>query len=192
MLSLVLPNPHHPLTPQRCGVLTPRPGRLLRERRALTFVASRHRRGVARGVADDQAVGGSALFGTSRSAVVHIAGLNTQLPGPWAFLRYAPIIGLARTPGRFTVMLMLAVAVLFGCALYWMGQRWPARRRAILVTVAVLLLFELLPAPRPLYSAAIPRIYRHVTSAAPDIRVLELPFGVRDGTSSAATHRAVA
>jgi hypothetical protein len=116
---------------------------------------------------------------------VHVAGVNTQLPGPWAFLRYVPVIGLARTPGRFTVMLMLALAVLFGCALYWLGRRWPARRRALLVAVGALLVFELLPAPRPLYSAAIPSIYRHVAAAPADIRVLELPFGVRDGTTSA-------
>jgi hypothetical protein len=35
-----------------------------------------------------------------------------------------------------------------------------------------------------LYSAAVPRIYRHVAAAPSDARLLELPFGVRDGTSS--------
>jgi len=44
--------------------------------------------------------------------------------------------------------------------------------------------FELLPAPRPLYSAAIPRFYQRVAASPDDVRVLELPVGIRDGTSS--------
>ena len=48
----------------------------------------------------------------------------------------------------------------------------------------MLLIFELLPLPRVLHSAEVPRIYRHVAAAPEDARVLELPFGVRDGTSS--------
>jgi hypothetical protein len=48
----------------------------------------------------------------------------------------------------------------------------------------VVLLFELLPTPRPIYSAAIPRIYQHVKAAPRDVRLMELPVGVRDGTSS--------
>ena len=50
--------------------------------------------------------------------------------------------------------------------------------------VTAVALFELFPAPRTLYSAEIPAIYRHVAAAPADSRVLELPFGVRDGTSS--------
>jgi hypothetical protein len=47
----------------------------------------------------------------------------------------------------------------------------------------MLLLAELLPAPRTLYSAEIPSIYRIVASDPREhVRVLELPFGIRDGT----------
>ena len=46
-------------------------------------------------------------------------------------------------------------------------------------------MFELLPVPRTLYSAEIPAIYRTIAAdPRADIRVLELPFGLRDGTSS--------
>jgi hypothetical protein len=48
----------------------------------------------------------------------------------------------------------------------------------------VLLVFELLPAPRTLYSAEVPRVYRTLAAAPDDARVLELPTGLRDGTSS--------
>ena len=45
---------------------------------------------------------------------VHVAGINTHIPGPWSLLRYVPVIGLARTPSRFSIVAMLMVAILFG------------------------------------------------------------------------------
>jgi len=125
------------------------------------------------------------LFGLlALGPFIHIAGVNTFVPGPWAFLRYVPILGLARTPSRFSVVLMLGIAILFATALVALTRRYPARRRLVVTTVGALLLFELFPAPRPIYSAEIPRIYQHVKDAGGDIRLLELPVGARDGTSS--------
>jgi len=115
---------------------------------------------------------------------IHIAGMNTYIPGPWALLRYVPLLGLARTPARFSVVMMLAVAVLFAAALEWFGRRYPKYRPAMLTTVAALLVAELLPAPLTLHSAAVPNFYHRVAAATGDVRVLELPTGVRDGTSS--------
>jgi hypothetical protein len=115
---------------------------------------------------------------------IHVAGTNTYIPGPWALLRYVPVLGLARTPARFSVVMMLAVAVLFAAALAWIGRTYPGRRRLLLTVVAVLLMAELLPAPITLHSAAIPRFYQRVAAAPESVRVLELPTGVRDGTSS--------
>ena len=51
---------------------------------------------------------------------------NTHVPGPWALLRYVPVIGLARTPSRFSIVAMLMVAMLFGAALTWLGRQRPA------------------------------------------------------------------
>jgi hypothetical protein len=49
----------------------------------------------------------------------------------------------------------------------------------------VLLAIELVPAPRTLYSAGIPAIHRTIArDPRPEVRVLELPVGFRDGTSS--------
>ncbi len=61
---------------------------------------------------------------------VHVAGINTYIPGPWALLRYVPIVGLARSPSRFVVLVALGVAILFALALAAIGERWPHRRRA--------------------------------------------------------------
>jgi hypothetical protein len=73
--------------------------------------------------------------------------------------------------------------VLLATALDWIGRRHP-RRRPLVLAAAALVIVELLPAPASLYAAAVPRFYDHVEAAPADTRVLELPTGVRDGTSS--------
>ena len=87
-------------------------------------------------------------------------------------------------PTRFAIVAALGLTMLFALALAECGRRWPHRRRQVLAVTAVALLVELWPAPRPLYSAAISPVYDLVRADPRDVRILELPFGVRDGTSS--------
>lgn len=115
---------------------------------------------------------------------VHVGGVNTYVPGPWAVLRYVPIVNLTRMPGRYAIVVALYVSVIFALALCAIGRRWPQHRRTMLATVGVLLAFELLPSPRPLYSATLPSVYEIVRDDPRPVRLLELPFGVRDGVSS--------
>jgi hypothetical protein len=120
---------------------------------------------------------------------IQVAGLNTHIPTPWALLRYVPIVGLARSPSRFAVIVIMGVATLFALALVHVTNKYadtrPGRRRMILAAATALLVFELSPAPRTLYSAEIPAIYRTIASdPSPSVRVLGLPLGVRDGASS--------
>jgi len=188
LVSFVLPNPNHPLAPSAVREwLAPRPDAYFENVASLTVVALGTLLLAWRaGWRLPRFWAVLALFfgALALGPFVHVAGLNTHVPGPWAFLRYLPIVGLARTPARFSIVLMLAVAVLFAAALAWLATRYPERRRLVLATAAALLVFELWPAPRPLYSAAIPPIYAHVAAAPDDLRILELPIGVRDGTSS--------
>jgi hypothetical protein len=189
LIAFALPNPNHPLSPDVLRAwLSPRADAYFENVASIPFVVA-----VVLGIAWWRGwrpprlwVAFTVLFGLlALGPFVHVAGFNTYVPGPWALLRYAPVIGLARSPARFTVVMTLAVAVLFAVALAWLSSRWGERRRMMLSAVAVILLFELLPAPRQLYSAEIPRVYRHVAAAPEQVRVLELPFGVRDGTTSA-------
>jgi len=113
---------------------------------------------------------------------VYIGGLNTHIPGPWALMRYVPVVGLARMPTRFAIVASLGVSVLMAGGLASLGARWPERRRLIGALAAMLLVFELWPAPRPLYSAEISPIYDRIAADPRPVRVLVLPFGVRDGT----------
>ncbi len=114
---------------------------------------------------------------------VAVAQQLTYVPTPWALLRYLPIIGAARTPTRLTILVMIGVSMLLVMAVQHLRSR--SRHPHLLVAgIGALLLFELLPAPRTLYSAEIPAVYRRVAADPRPIRVLSLPFGLRDGLSS--------
>lgn len=115
---------------------------------------------------------------------IHVAGVNSHVPGPWALLRYVPVIGLARMPTRFAIVAALGLSLLFALALAQISQRWPRQRRRVLLGIGAVLVFELWPGPRPLYSAAVPAVYDHVRDDPRPVRILELPFGVRDGVTS--------
>jgi len=124
---------------------------------------------------------------------VHIAGINTYVIGPWALLRYVPVIGMARSPSRFAVVTVLGLSLLFAFSVQELYRRRTAHGRlgwlwtAGGVAVVILLAAELMPLPRPLFATNVPDVYRLVTANVPDEetgRLLELPTGVRDGTSS--------
>lgn len=187
-LAFLLPNPNHPLAPAAMSAwLTPRLDEYPEKVASLTFVALAvvviaWRSGWR--VPRIFGVLGVTFAALALGPFVHLAGVNTFVPGPWALLRYVPIVGLARTPARFSVVLMLIVAVVFAAALAWLGQRSPRRRAVMLAVVSALLVFELLPVPRVLHSAEVPSIYRRIAVAPGNDRVLDLPFGLRDGTSS--------
>lgn len=114
---------------------------------------------------------------------IEIAGVHTHVPTPWSLLRYVPVIGAARMPTRFAVVVMFGVGVLLAVALRDLRLTWkhPALWTAV---ITVLLLFELSPAPRHLHSARVPSVYAIVAADPRPVRVLHLPFGLRDGTVS--------
>jgi hypothetical protein len=188
LLSFFLPNPNHPLAPESVRAwLTPRPDMFLENVASLPFVALAC---VCVAVRTGWRPARlwpvlTVMFGLlALGPFIHVAGLNTDIPGPWALARYLPLVRLARTPGRMAIVATLGVSMLFADALCYLGNRWPQRRRVLLCTVAAVMFFELLPAPRPLYSASVPRFYARVAQYGADVRILELPVGIRDGTSS--------
>jgi len=186
LAAFVLPNPNHPLAPDSIlDWLMQRPNGHFENVASLTFTALLTVLVAWRmGWRIPRLWGGIALvFGAFvLGPFIHIGGLNTHMVGPWAFLRYVPIIGMARMPGRMSIVLMLALAVLFASALTWMGHRKPRQRRVLLAAIGAALAFELLPTPQSLYAASVPRVYAHVAAAPGDVRLLELPSGIRGST----------
>jgi hypothetical protein len=188
VVSFFLPNPNHPFAPEAIRAwLTPRPDQYIENVASIPLVAL-----IVIGVAIGARwrpsriwIAVTAAFGLlALGPFVHVAGFNTHIPGPWAFARYIPIIGLARTPARVSIVVMLGVSMLFAAALSHLGDRWPRRRRLLLSAMTLALLFELSPVPRPLYSASVPAFYTRVALDPRNVTLMELPVGVRDGTSS--------
>ena len=114
---------------------------------------------------------------------IYVGGLNTYVPTPWALLRYAPVLGAARMPTRIGVLVAMGIAMLFCFALVELRRR-SSRPRLLTAIIVALLFLELLPAPRRLYSAVPPAVLRTIAADPRPVRVLNLPFGVRDGLSS--------
>jgi hypothetical protein len=104
-------------------------------------------------------------------------------------LRYLPIIGAARMPTRMTILVMLGLSMLFAMAVAHLRRR-VARPRLVVACIAVLLVFELLPAPRPVFSAAVPELHRIIRDDPEPVRVLNLPFGLKDGLSERGSYSA--
>ena len=188
LLALVLPNPNHPLAPDGIGEwLTKRPQAYIENVASLSYVALgilvlAWRSGWR---PSRWWVGMSVTFGLlALGPFVHVAGLNTYVPAPWALLRYVPVIGLVHTPARFAIPFTLCFAIIVGDALRDLCRRHPQQRSALLCVAGILLAAELLPAPVTLYSAEIPPLYRHVAAAPPSTVLLEIPTGVRDGVSN--------
>jgi hypothetical protein len=115
---------------------------------------------------------------------VTVAGFNTAVPTPWTLLRYAPGVGLVHSPTRFAIVAMLGFAMIFAASLRALCTAAPARRAAILAVVTAALGLELSPAPRQLYAAEIPALFDLIGRDPCPVHVLELPFGIRDGTRS--------
>ena len=188
LVSFFLPNPNHPLAPDSIRAwLTPRPDGYLENVASVPLVALMVIAGaIGAGWRPSRIwVAITVTFGLlALGPFVHVAGFNTHVPGPWALARYVPLIGLARTPARLSIVVVLGVSVIFAMALTHLGHRWPQQRRMLLACVAVAMFFELLPAPRVLYSASVPAFYARISEDPRDVTLLELPVGVRDGTSS--------
>ncbi len=189
LATLVLPNPNHPLAPDSLvNWVSRQPGRYEENVVSIPWVAL-----VVIGVAWRAARQAPSpfwltiAFGAASLVVgpfLRLAGIETFVPTPWALLRYVPIIGEARMPARFGVIVIMAVAMVFAAALAALAARAPQRRRLLLACVGLVLAFELLPAPRTLYSARIPTVYDTIARDPRPVRVLDLPFGIRDGLSS--------
>jgi hypothetical protein len=188
LLALVLPNPNHPLAPEALAQwLTSRPQAYIENVASLPYVALAILFFAWRAGWRPSRwwVGLSAMFGLlALGPFIHVAGLNTFVAGPWALLRYVPLIGLVHTPARFAILFTLCVAILVAQGLAELSRRHPRRRRALLGVAGVALVAELIPAPLTLYSAEIPPLYRHVAAAPPSTVLLEMPTGVADGVSS--------
>ena len=93
------------------------------------------------------------------------AGQDLPLTGPFALVSQLPFFSGNRYPSRYSVMLILCVAVLAGAGLYWLLAILAARRGRrvagwVGAAVALLFLFEHLAAPVPVSDLRAPLTLR--------------------------------
>lgn len=114
-------------------------------------------------------------------------GLQTTVPLPFALLHYVPIVNAGRTPNRFSVMALLALAPLAGMGSHWLLAR--VRRWWLLGAVAAVLALGLVwdgvSVPLPTTDASVPEFYRQLATDPEDYSILVLPFGLRSSFGTA-------
>jgi len=110
---------------------------------------------------------GKTLFGKTELMVV--------LPG--ILLYIIPIFSFLRDPGRFGLIVMLAMAVLSGYSLADIFGR-VKKKNLVMIFVSALILFEFLAAPLTLTDTKIPEFYKNISAEDGKFAVLEVPTPV--------------
>jgi hypothetical protein len=116
-------------------------------------------------------------------SIFDLDGLLVNVPLPFILLHYVPLVKANRVPNRFSVVLMLSLAVLAGFGVYWLLSK--LRRSSILPALGVLFLvalvvFEHWSVPLPLTDARIPPVYEQLAADPEDFAILQLPMGWRN------------
>jgi len=112
-------------------------------------------------------------------------GIKANFPLPFIIFHYIPVVQANRVPNRFSVVLVLCLALLAGYAALWLGRRAAARWRGpatLLPAVAVALLVtgDHLVVPLPLTDARVPEFYTRLAQEPGDFSILQLPLGWRN------------
>ncbi|MCS6845934.1 MAG: hypothetical protein NZ528_16690 [Caldilineales bacterium] len=124
-------------------------------------------------------------------------GLPVTVPLPYIVFHYLPLLQGFRAPNRFSIVVMLALAVLAAYAAAWLlsllagqrqqpGEALSGRFRqigagALSALLIGLVLFEHLAVPMPLTDARVPAVYRQIAQQPGEFALLQLPMGWRNG-----------
>jgi hypothetical protein len=124
---------------------------------------------------------------------LRVNGADTGLPLPFLLMQQLPFFKGNRYPSRYSVLLVLSLAVLVGHAMSQISQRLKSRSRPLLTSAVCYLLFatlftlEHLSIPLPLSDMRVPEIYRAIAEPG-DFAVLEVPLAWRNGFRITGTH----
>lgn len=132
-------------------------------------------------------------------------GVKVNVPLPFIILHYIPIVNANRVPNRFSIVLVLCLAVLVGYGVLWLtraaaeGRQQSAfrGRRSVVgglltAVTCALLIADHLVVPLPLTDARVPSFYAQLAQDHDDYAILQLPLGWRNsfGTLGAEDTRA--
>ncbi|MBI4787534.1 MAG: hypothetical protein HY782_10860 [Chloroflexi bacterium] len=135
------------------------------------------------------------LLSINGKSVFDLDGLSVTFPMPFLLLHYIPFLKENRVPNRYSILVVLALAVLIGYAVAWIwsqvsslkSQATSSLRFTFYVLLFTVLLFEHLALPLPLSDARVPEVYRRIAQEPGDFAILSLPLGWRNsfGTQGA-------
>jgi hypothetical protein len=133
------------------------------------------------------------LLQINGQSLFNFDGLETSIPMPFLLLHYIPFVKGNRTANRWSIVLMLALALLAAWGVYWLlgklkhegtkaqrhneGKQWLALGATALLAAGIL--FEHAAMPLPTTDARIPQAIRQL-AARPDGAVLTIPMGWRN------------
>ncbi len=124
------------------------------------------------------------LLHINGQSIFDFDGLQVTFPMPFLFLHYIPFLKENRVPNRYSILVMLSLAVLVAFALAWTGQKFKVQssKLAILLPFAFLLLtlFEHLALPLPLTDARVPEVYAQIAREPGEFAILSVPLGWRN------------
>ena len=123
------------------------------------------------------------FFWAALGPQIRINGHNTGIPGIFLALTKIPFFQANRYPSRYSVMILLGVALLAAAGVYVLLRRvlsWSGRHAATAGLIA-LILFEHLSIPLPLSDFRLPRAYAAVVTDDRQDALLDLPVGWRNG-----------
>ena len=137
------------------------------------------------------------INGRYRFSLDGLLSEGVTFPLPFALLHFIPFVNANRAPNRFSVLLMLALAMLAAHGAAWLlakvtaGRRKPREGRTSATSVASpavvlsvflagLVVLEHLAAPLPMTDARIPEVYRNIAAEEGDFAIMQLPLGWRN------------
>lgn len=127
----------------------------------------------------------AAIFGLlSLGPTLRLNGQEWDLPMPFDLMLQIPLVKANRYPSRYSVMIMLclAVAATWGAAavLAWWQRRQFPLRNVVVAGIAGLILFEHFGAPLPLSNYEVPPVYK-LARQQPGGTLLDIPLVWRNG-----------
>lgn len=129
------------------------------------------------------------LLHINGKSVFDLDGLQVNFPLPFLILHYIPVIRENRVPNRYSILVVIALAVLVSYAVWWILWRISTRVQeprltyvgiAVSGIVSALLIFEHLAIGLPLTDARIPEVYTQIRSDPEPSTVLSIPLGLRN------------
>lgn len=114
-------------------------------------------------------------------------GLTVTIPLPFLAIHYIPLLRENRAPNRYSILVVLGLAILVSYGAYWLMTRLARNPRGEVLTgglvcalISALFLFEHLAIPLPLTDARPPDIYNTLRAEPGEFTILTLPLGWRN------------